>query len=161
MQFNNLTTFNCNYITGSTSVTLNLSNNYITSLLNLSTSTSISYLLLVKNTQTNQTNVIPSGSNFPSSLTALTLADNNYVNWSTSFSGSPQLNYLSLRNCGLTQASVNFVMCDLTGTTVIGGNLILANQGSNPYPNNPPGATGLACKAILTGSPKNWTVTNA
>jgi hypothetical protein len=165
---NNLfTTFNFNYLTGTTGVNINLSSNQITSLLNLTGATGVTTLNLSSNLLTNQYNIIPNGGNFPANLTTLYLSFNNLVNWSTSFTGSTSLKNLYMRNCGLNQTSVNNIICGLSGTSVIGGTLELSNDlnqsNFNSAPSGPVGTvgTGLYCKAILTGSPKNWTVNTA
>jgi Leucine-rich repeat (LRR) protein len=159
---NQLTTFDFNYVTGTTSLTVNLDINQLSSVSNLTSATGVTTLNLSNNLFTNQYNIIPLGGNFPSSLTGLTLSRNQLTNWSTSFAGSPNLKSLIMQSCNLTQASVDFILCNLTATTVTNGTLSLSNLvGFASWPNSTPSASGLACKAILTSSPKLWTVTNA
>jgi hypothetical protein len=72
-----------------------------------------------------------------------------------------------MQNCNLTQASVNSIICGLTGTSVTGGTLTLTNETNKPFFNSTPSGpvgtvgTGLWCKAQLTAAPKLWNVTNA
>jgi len=158
---NQLTTFDFNYVTGTTNLTVNLDINQLSSVSNLTGATGLTTLNLGNNLFTNQYNIIPLGGNFPSSLTGLTLSRNQLTTWSTSFAGSPNLKSLLIQSCNLTQASVDFILCNLTATTVTNGTLTLTNLASfASWPNSTPSASGLACKAILTSSPKLWTVTN-
>jgi Leucine-rich repeat (LRR) protein len=164
---NSLNTFDFNYVTGTTGLRVLLNINKITGLTNFTGAIGVVSLDLSSNQITNQTNIIPVGGSFPSSLTALTLSNNQLTNWSTSFSGAPNLKTLVMQNCNLTQASVNSIICGLTGTSVTGGTLTLTNETNKPFFNSTPSGpigtvgTGLWCKAQLTAAPKLWNVTNA
>ena len=167
IEFNNnsLKTFDFNYVTGTTGLTMLLNINQITGLTNFTGATGVVSLDLASNQITNQTNIIPVGGSFPSSLTAITLSSNQLVNWSTSFAGAPNLKSLVMQNCQLNQASVNYIICNLTGTSVVGGTLTLTNDPNKPGFNSTPSGpattvgTGLWCKAQLTAAPKSWIVT--
>ena len=164
---NQLTTFNFDYLTGTTNLTVNLDINQISSVTNLTGATGLTTFNIGSNLLTNQYNIIPLGGNFPPSLTGLTLSRNQFTTWSTSFSGSPNLKSLAMQNCNLTQASVDSIICGLTGTSVTGGTLSLNNISGfaswvNSTPSGPFGTvgTGLWCKSQLTAATKSWTVTN-
>jgi Leucine-rich repeat (LRR) protein len=169
---NNLTTFNFSYINTATGVTLNLSNNFISTLTNLNSNISLLSLDISTNQLNSQTSIIPLGNSFPSSLTGLTMNLNPIGTWSTSFAGATSLKSLLMTNCNLNQASVDYILCNLNslvnavGGLPTGGTLNLGNQPNvstnfNSTPSGPVGTanTGLWCKAQLQAAPKSWFVT--
>ena len=165
---NNLQTFDFNYLSGTTNLILSgLGTNQLTGVTNLTGATGLIYLDLSQNLLTNQYNIIPLGSTFPSSLTGITFFKNQLVNWSTSFSNCTVLRNINFQNCSLIQSSVDYIICNFTGTSVVGGTLSLNNITNVSFFNSAPSGpastvgTGLWCKAQLTAAPKNWTVTNA
>jgi hypothetical protein len=112
---------------------------------------------------------------FPSSLKQLDLSETYgpqiAVNAATNFplsgwnydiaTNCPNLNYLVLTVCRLTQTAVDFILCNLaTGSTVNGGTLLLNNGTSTNGNNAAPSATGAACRTTLISAPRNWNVPN-
>jgi hypothetical protein len=169
---NNLTTFNFSYINTAAGVTLNLSNNSISTLTNLNSNISLLSLDISSNQLNGQTNIIPLGNSFPSSLTGLTMNSNPIGQWNTSFASATSLKSLIMSNCALNQASVDYILCNLNslvnavGGLPTGGTLNLGNQSNvftnlNSAPSGPVGTanTGLWCRAQLQAAPKSWFVT--
>jgi hypothetical protein len=119
----------------------------------------------------NQINVPPSNST-TGAATAGSLFP--FSNWNKSFAGCSGLTAIDLRNNGMTQTAVDFIICnikDLANThNILIGNLQLQNDAQTNYPltNNaaPSGpqstvGTGLWCKAQLQTPPYNWQVNHA
>jgi hypothetical protein len=73
----------------------------------------------------------------------------------------PNLNYLDLQGCKLTQAAVDFILCNLANVSQVnGGALLLNNQSPTNGNNAAPSATGIACRTTLISPPRNWNVPN-
>jgi hypothetical protein len=71
----------------------------------------------------------------------------------------PNIKNIELRYSKLTQTAVDFILCNLSATTVVGGTLYLDNSnGTGDAVNSAPSAIGIGCRNTLTGTPKNWTV---
>jgi hypothetical protein len=110
---------------------------------------------------------------FPSSLKQLNLSETYgpqiAVNSATNFplsgwnydiaTNCPNLNYLDLRVCRLTQAAVDFILCNLANNSEVNGGTLLLNYTTSTNGNNAaPSATGAACRTTLINPPRNWNV---
>ncbi len=157
---NNLTTFNMSYLSTASNFTLNLSNNFITTITNFSSSIQVADLNISSNQINNQYNILPLGNTFPTSLTALTMSINPIVNWSISFASATSLKRVIAGNCALNQSSVDFILCNLANSTSLtNGTLTLSNAVGTANPNSSPSPAGIACKTTLTSAGRNWSVT--
>jgi hypothetical protein len=158
---NNLTNFDFSLVQGVDII--DIKSNSITGATNLSSNTSIINLNARSNNITNITNFV--SPNFPSTIQILNLSYNNFVgnNWTTNvFNNCVNLRQVFIVKAGLSSTSVdNIIIWVSQETTQNNGILNLGNDTSSNPANNPRTSASDAAIAILTGSPRNWTVTTA
>jgi hypothetical protein len=158
---NLMPSFNFNFL-GASVKTVQLTNNPLTSLSNLSSRTLIEVLYISQCSFSLSTQI----GTLPNGIRDFDASYNSFGGggWTYNFSN---LTYdgviIKLKNCGLTTSNVNEILFNLASNTTLDNGQLFLNNDSVSYTNNQPPSTGgglvpdgLAAKTTLEG--RGWTV---
>ena len=157
---NEIYDFDFKYMSGVTN-TINLNDNNLTGVTNLSACTSLVTLDLSGNNFKDGSNIIQG--NFPSSLRTIKFGGTSTLTgWTESFSGMTNLLSLDFRNTNLKTAAVNYILQDVaviaTANTLYNKTLLLSGTSAN-QPESPTGGVTNQYYLLLKNSPYSWTIT--
>jgi hypothetical protein len=157
---NEMYDFDFKYMSGVTN-TINLNDNNLTGVTNLSACTSLVTLDLSSNNFKDGSDIIQG--NFPSSLRTISFDTNNTLTgWTESFSGMTNLLSLDFRNTNLKTAAVDYILQDVaviaTANTLYNKTLLLSGTSAN-QPESPTGGVTNPYYLLLKNSPYSWTIT--
>ena len=159
MNDNLMTNFDFNYTLGAT--TIELDNNSLTGLTNLSAHTSIVTLDLGSNDFINSDQIIQG--NFPTTLRTLKVDGNlNLTGWTSTLSAMTNMLSLDFRNTNLKTAAVDYILQDVAATatanTLYNKTLYLSGTAVT-QPQSPTGGLANPYYLLLKNSPYSWTIT--
>lgn len=153
---NFFTNFDFNLISGATLVQLD--GNLMTGVTNLSLNNTIQTLDIAGNKFYNSLDIFTS--NTPTSLTSFYCNRNNLLTgWTTSFSASTGLTYITFDSSNLNTTAVDFILSDIRNNSTVNGGTLDLYSASTGKPASPTGGYSNPDLLVLTASPRNWIVT--